>query len=69
MTETLVDLTTDEERESSSKERDDSLIMTLTSVMLNLLTKKSKDLLSSHLCLFVFGKINERVTKSVFSLF
>ena len=42
------------------------VIMILTSMALNLLTKKSKDLLSSHLCLFVFDKINERGHKVTF---
>ena len=37
-----------------------SVIMTLTSVTLSLLPKKSKDLINSHLCLFVFDEINER---------
>ena len=36
------------------------VIMTLTSMTLNLLTKNSKDLFCSHLCLFVFDELNQR---------
>ena len=37
-----------------------SVIMTLTSMTLSLLQKNSKDLINSHLCLFIFDEINER---------
>ena len=43
-------------------------IMTLTSMMLNFLTKKSNNLLSSHLCLFVFDEINEKRSQRQFFL-
>ena len=42
------------------------VIMTMTSMMLNLLTKKSEDLLSSQLSLFAFDEINERGHKVSF---
>ena len=45
------------------------MIMTMTSMMLNLLTKNSEDLLSSHLSLFAFDEINERGYNVIFSLF
>ena len=45
------------------------VIMIMTSMMLNLLTKNSEDLLSSHLSLFAFDEINERGHKVIFSLF
>ena len=41
-------------------------VMILTSMTLKVLTKKSKDLISAHLCLFVFDKINERGHKVTF---
>ena len=35
-------------------------VMTALSVIMALTSKKSKDLINSHLCLFVFDEINER---------
>ena len=44
------------------------VIMTMTSMMLNLLTKKSEDLLSSHISLFAFWRNKWKRSQSQFFL-